>query len=125
MTAADHPRERSAPRLLFDQNLAPVLARRLADLYPRSRHVRQEGLAAADDAAIWRHAAAEGLVIVTKDDDFRQRSFLYGPPPQVVWAKLGNCRTADVEAVLRERHAEVCAFAADAHAALLVVERRR
>ena len=41
------------PPLLFDQNLAPALARRLADLYPGSAHVRDAGLAAADDEAIW------------------------------------------------------------------------
>jgi hypothetical protein len=64
------------PRLLLDQNLAPALARRLADLYPDSAHVRDLGLAAADDEAVWEHAAARGFTIVTKDDDFRQRSVL-------------------------------------------------
>lgn len=77
---ASHP----TPRLLFDQNLAPALARRLADLYPGSAHVRELGLAAADDEVIWARAAADGYVIVTKDDDFRPRSFLRGPPPRVV-----------------------------------------
>lgn len=69
-----------APRLLLDQNLAPVLARRLADLYPDSAHVREFGLATADDEAVWTHAVAHGFVIVTKDDDFRQRSALRGAP---------------------------------------------
>ena len=111
-------------RLLFDQNLAPALARRLADLYPGSIHVRDVGLAAADDEAIWAYAVAGGYTIVTKDDDFRQRSFVQGAPPQVIWAKLGNCTTAEVEAVLRVRHADILAFAADRAAALLVVGRR-
>lgn len=75
----------AALRLLFDQNLAPALARRLADLYPGSAHVRDPGLAAADDEAIWSYAAANGYTIVTKDDDFRQRSFVRGAPPQVIW----------------------------------------
>lgn len=48
------------PRLLLDQNLAPALARRLADLYPGSAHVRAFGLAAADDEAVWAHAEAAG-----------------------------------------------------------------
>lgn len=109
------------PRLLFDQNLAPSLVQRLADVYPASAHVREVGLAAADDDAIWSHAHASGFIIVTKDDDFRQRSFLRGAPPKVIWTRLGNCSTADVERALRSRHAMVQAFAADATAALLVI----
>ena len=31
-------------KLLFDQNLSPCLARRLADLYPDSAHVSEVGL---------------------------------------------------------------------------------
>ena len=114
-----------APKLLFDQNLAPRLARDLAELYPDSAHVRDLGLQAAADEAVWARAAAAGFVIVTKDDDFRQRSFLRGHPPKVVWVRLGNCRTGDVAALLRARHAEVVAFAADSQAALLVLTRRR
>lgn len=113
-----------APRLLLDQNLGPALARRLGDVYPGSAHVREFGLAAADDEAIWGHAAAGGFTIVTKDDDFRQRSVLRGPPPRVIWLRLGNCRTADVEAVLRARYADVLTFVGDPEAALLILARR-
>ena len=111
------------PRLLFDQNLAPSLPHRLTDLYPESTHVRDVNLAAADDEAIWSHALEGGYIIVTKDDDFRQRSFLRGAPPKVIWTRLGNCATSDVEAALRSRHAMVESFAADSTAALLVIAR--
>ncbi len=111
------------PRLLFDQNLAPSLPHRLADLYPGSTHVRDVDLAAADDEAIWSHAREGGYIIVTKDDDFRQRSFLRGAPPKVIWARLGNCATSDVEEALRSRHGMVESFAADSTAALLVIAR--
>lgn len=114
----------AAPRLLFDQNLAPTLIRKLADLYPGSGHVREFGLAAADDEAVWSHAVAHGFIIVTKDDDFRQRSLLRGAPPQVIWVRLGNCRTTDVEAVLRSRHTDILAFTRDHDAALLILARR-
>ena len=40
-------------RLLFDENLAPRLVAALADLYPDSGHVRDVGLARANDAEIW------------------------------------------------------------------------
>jgi predicted nuclease of predicted toxin-antitoxin system len=86
--------------------------------------VREFALAAADDEAVWAHAAAHDFLIVTKDDDFRQRSFLRGVPPKVVWIRLGNCRTVEVEALLRARHPDVVAFASDPVAALLVLTRR-
>ncbi len=114
-----------SPRLLLDQNLAPGLVRRLTDLYPGSAHVREFGLEAADDEAIWALSASRGFTIVTKDDDFRQRSVLRGAPPWVVWLRLGNCRTSDVEAVLRDRYAEVREFVGDAEAALLILARRK
>lgn len=114
---------RVAPRLLLDQNLAPALVRKLADLYPGSAHVSQCGLAAADDEEVWSHARTHGFTIVTKDDDFRQRSLLFGAPPQVIWIRLGNCRTSDVEAVLRTRYADILAFDRDRDASLLILAR--
>ena len=42
-------------RLLLDQNLSHRLVPALADLYPDSRHVRDVGLASAEDA-VWRCA---------------------------------------------------------------------
>ena len=114
----------SPPRLLLDQNLAPALARRLVDLYPGSAHVREFSLQATDDEVVWAHAAAHGFTIVTKDDDFRQRSVLRGAPPRVIWLRLGNCRKAEVEVVLRARHIEVLAFIRDPGAALLILARR-
>ena len=111
-------------KLLLDENLSPALARDLADLFPDSAHVRDFDLQAADDETIWQHAASGGFLIVTKDDDFRQRSFLRGHPPKVIWIRLGNCRTDEVRGLLREREPEIARFAADAQLALLALGRR-
>jgi predicted nuclease of predicted toxin-antitoxin system len=43
------------------------------------------GLRGATDTAVWEYAKVEGFVLVSKDNDFRQRSFQYGAPPKVVW----------------------------------------
>jgi predicted nuclease of predicted toxin-antitoxin system len=80
-------------------------------------------LETADDEAVWEHAAAAGYAIVTKDGDYRQHSFHRGAPPKVIWVRLGNCRTADIEAILRARHADILAFAEIGEAALLVLNR--
>ncbi len=108
-------------KLLFDHNLAPRLVARLADLFPGSEHVRDVGLAMADDVVIWEYAKVHGLAIVSKDADFRQLSFLYGSPPKVVWLRVGNKSTAQIEAVVRANAASLEAFDADPVASMLVV----
>lgn len=89
-------------KLLFDENASPRLVGLLEDEYPESTHVRDAGLRGAADRLIWEHARDHGYVIVSKDDDFRQRSFLEGAPPKVVWLQeVGDAGTAAIEGRLR------------------------
>lgn len=97
-------------KLLFDENLAACLVGDLADIYPDSAHVSALGLGGAADRAIWARAAADGFVLVTKDEDFHRLSVLLGPPPKVIWVRLGNCATKDVARLLRFRADDVKAF---------------
>lgn len=97
-------------KLLFDENLAPSLVTSLADLFPRSTHVRDVGLTSSLDPVVWEYVARLGFTIVTKDGDFRQRSFLYGAPPKVVWIQSGNCSTRQIADLLRQHHLEIEAF---------------
>lgn len=106
-------------RLLFDENLSPKLVSLLADVYPDSSHVRDVGLARADDDVVWSYAKHHGLTIVSKDADFHQRSFVYGPPPKVVWIRRGNCSTVEIERILRQHHADVVAFESDPYGAFI------
>jgi predicted nuclease of predicted toxin-antitoxin system len=108
-------------RLLFDENLSPRLVGQLAAEFPGSQHVRNVGLAAAPDLTVWAYAAAQGLVIVSKDSDFQHRALLLGHPPKVAWVRLGNCSTAAVTALLRARQADLLAFEADPTASLLAL----
>lgn len=106
-------------KLLFDQNLSYKLVAAVADLFPDSAHVRVLGMQQASDEAIWTWAKDHGFVIVSKDDDFHQRSFLYGWPPKVVWLRLGNCSTARIIDCLRRHVNELKDFEADAQASFL------
>jgi predicted nuclease of predicted toxin-antitoxin system len=108
-------------KLLFDQNLSHRLVGQLAAAFPGSAHVRDAGLAAAPDPAVWAYAATHGFVIVSKDTDFQQRALLLGHPPKVVWVRLGNCPTAAVAALLRTRQADLLAFEADPTASFLAL----
>ena len=81
-------------KLLFDENLSPKLVEFLGGEYPGSIHVREAGLQGAADDRIWEYSRNQGSTIVSKDDDFRQRSFFEGAPPKVVWLQVGNAGTA-------------------------------
>ena len=57
-------------RFLIDNALSPDLASALRTLGHDVVHVRDRGLAAADDATIFDLATAEGRVLVSADTDF-------------------------------------------------------
>ncbi|MCH8987600.1 MAG: DUF5615 family PIN-like protein [Chloroflexi bacterium] len=109
-------------RLLFDQNLSPTLVGLLSDLFPGSIHVRDARLQTSDDETVWDHANQQQLVIISKDSDFRQRSFLFGGPPKVIWIRRGNCSTSDIEAIIRSHRDDLLAFDQDESAAFLALE---
>lgn len=79
------------------------------------------GLAGAADREIWNRAAADDFILVTKDEDFHRLSVLVGPPPKVVWIRLGNCTTGDVERLLRGRFEQVRAFVEHEESAFLAL----
>ena len=72
-------------KLLFDENLSPKLAHRLADLFPDSLHVRDIGLKAAADPFVWDYAKDNDLIIVSKDTDMHDLSLVFDSPPNVIW----------------------------------------
>jgi predicted nuclease of predicted toxin-antitoxin system len=97
-------------KLLLDENLSLRLVEFLADLYPGSDHVHNLGLGGAGDSEVWDYAKLHGFAIVSKDSDFAERSVLERDPPKIIWIRLGNCSTADVERQLRSAHEVIRAF---------------
>jgi predicted nuclease of predicted toxin-antitoxin system len=73
-------------------------------------HVGDVGLLGASDMAIWHHAREADLVVVSKDEDFQRLSILCGPPPKVIWLRVGNASTLDIIRLLRENRDVVAAF---------------
>jgi len=51
-----------------------------------------------------------GFAIVSKDSDFAERSVLESEPPKVIWIRLGNCSTSEIEGQLRSAHEVVRAL---------------
>lgn len=94
-------------KLLFDHNLAPALVNRLKDLYPNSNHVYRLGLDQIPDVEVWEYARQEGFLIVTKDADFSDICSLRGFPPKIIWIRRGNCKTVDIEVILRSHYDDI------------------
>jgi len=108
-------------KLLFDENLSHKLAYILADVFPESSHVREIDLKAADDPVVWRYAIDNDFIIVSKDSDMHDRSLVFGYPPKVIWVRLGNCTTSDVERLLRKHSDIIVKFYSDEFASFLAL----
>lgn len=83
-------------RFLVDEQLPPALARWIEVRGHSAVHVRDVGLQAAPDDAIWRFAVEHGCVIVTKDEDFAERRGRQDGPP-ILWLRLGNSTMRELE----------------------------
>ena len=108
-------------KLLFDENLSPSLAERLANVFPSSTHVRNVRLKSASDLEVWDFAIENDFVIVSKDSDLHDRSLLYGFPPRIIWIRLGKCSTNDVETLVRNEFDRIKIFITDEVASFLAL----
>ncbi len=108
-------------KLLFDENLSPKLTSRLSDLFPNSLHVRDVGMKATIDPIVWDYAKDNNLMIVSKDSDMHDLSLVLGNPPKVIWLRLGNCSTLQVENILRREFNTIQLFYEDESLSLLVL----
>jgi len=108
-------------KLLFDENLSPKLPKRLGDLFPNSLHVRDVGMKATSDPIVWDYAKDNDLMIVSKDADMHDLSLVVGNPPKVIWLRLGNCSTLQVETVLRRDFNAIKLFYEDKSLSLLAL----
>ena len=81
-------------KFVVDNQLPVWLAARLREWGHDCIHVLDVGLDDTDDAAVWRWAAREGRILVSKDEDFVYLSTRPGDAGRLVWVRLGNCRNA-------------------------------
>ena len=71
---------------------------------PSSRQPWQRGSwrndITSEDRDIFAQAKTAGAVVMTKDRDFLALLFNQGPPPQVIWLRVGNSSNKALQAVL-------------------------
>jgi predicted nuclease of predicted toxin-antitoxin system len=114
-----------AVKLLFDENLSPKLVRLLVKEFPDSNHVELLKLRGSTDTTLWELAKQQGYMIVSKDNDFRQRAFLLGAPPKVIWLSIGNSGTTEIVELLKQKEATIQSFEKNDEESLLVLELER
>lgn len=110
-------------RLLLDQMLPARLGASLSGPFEEVLHVRPLDLGTATDAEVRRYAREQALTIVTKDADFQTLLALHGPPPRVIWLRLGNATSAAMESCLRGHAETIREFHATDAACLVIRER--
>ena len=76
---------------------------------------------ATDDPLVWDYAQDNGFMIVSKDVDMHDLSLVFGDPPKVVWLRLGNCSTSQVENLLRREFDVIKLFYEDEYVSLLAL----
>jgi len=80
-------------KILFDQNISFRLIKKISQLYPNAKQVRQLGLENQFDIKIWKFAKSNNYTVVTFDVDFIDLINLKGHPPKIIWLKTGNITT--------------------------------
>lgn len=108
-------------KLLFDENLSYRLIKKLKNVLPESIHVNDAGLSSADDQSIWEYAKKNNFLIISKDIDFHQLSFLYGHPPKIIWLRCGNVSTDDIEKIILQNITKIKDFFLDPLASFLAL----
>lgn len=106
---------------LIDENLSFRLKALLEPAFPGCRHVANFGLLQADDTVIHARAEAEGLALISKDDDFRGLIERLGPPPKLVFLRLGNATTREIAAAILANQDQIRAFLASTDASILTI----
>ena len=75
---------------LVDAQLPPSLAAALREGGYDAVALREVGLRDAEDPVIWQYALQNEMAIITKDEDFAERSAISQLSPVVIWLRLGN-----------------------------------
>lgn len=111
-------------KLLFDHHLSPTLVGRLGALFPESNHVWHLGLHDVPDETVWSYAREHGFIVVSKDADFSEISMELGYPPKLVWLRIKNWSTDDIEQLIRTSHSRIVELDHAADRGILVLFKK-
>ena len=109
-------------KLLLDQNLSRRLLNDIDAEFKGARHVADFDMSAADDESVWRFAADNGFVIISKDSDFFHKALLRGHPPKVIYLRVGNCSSCHIRSLLLGNTLIITEFIDNSSESLLILE---
>jgi predicted nuclease of predicted toxin-antitoxin system len=90
-------------RFLIDAQLPPAIAQWLTEAGHEAEHLTDVGLRDAEDGVVWAHALRTGAAILSKDEDFADRSIRAAGGPVIVWLRVGNASNRALRAWLDPR----------------------
>ena len=111
-------------KLLFDHHLSPSLVGRLSTLFPESDHVWNLKLHDVPDPEVWRYAREHHFIVVSKDADFSEISMELGYPPKLIWLRIKNWSTDDIEELLRSSFTRIAEFVEADDRGILILFKR-
>jgi len=97
-------------KFLIDNNLSFRLIPPLEEAFPGTSHIRFALSVTADDIDIWAHAKQNAFTLLTKDNDFDERSQLEGYPPKIVHLVCGNQTTTYILNLILSSKNEIFEF---------------
>jgi predicted nuclease of predicted toxin-antitoxin system len=106
-------------KLLFDQNISYRILKKIEDIFPEAKHVKELKLDKSSDIEIWIYAKDNNFSIVTFDSDFMDLSILKGIPPKIIWLRLGNTSTNNIASIFRTKHKNIKEFLESEDSSLL------
>jgi predicted nuclease of predicted toxin-antitoxin system len=94
-------------------------------LFPGSDHVWNLNLHDASDTDIWLYAREHELTVVSKDADFAEISMNLGYPPKLLWLRITNRTTSEIEELIRSRYPLIAELPAASGRGILVLFNRK
>ncbi len=109
-------------KLLFDQNISFRLIKRIIDLFPDSKQVRELGLENSSVTEIFDFAKRHDFAIVTFDYDFCDLNIIKGFPPKIIWIRTGSTTIKNLEILLRQKSDLIKLFLSENYGCLEIIE---
>jgi predicted nuclease of predicted toxin-antitoxin system len=91
----------------LDAHISPALAPHIAESFGTDCvALRDLGLRDAEDSEIFFKCRDANAILFTKDRDFVDLVARHGPPPQVLWIRIGNCSNEELRRMLERSFAQ-------------------
>jgi predicted nuclease of predicted toxin-antitoxin system len=80
-------------KFLVDNQLPAALAKWLRERGYDAVHVLERDQGQTNDRQLWQEAIAENRIVISKDEDFFILATRPNDAGQLLWLRVGNCRT--------------------------------